>query len=526
MDDVPSEILQEIFEHFIPGYPKSSPMEIHCSGAPFDLDVYEGAKGITPTTTAKYVQHAKEWLSRSAGLPLSVVLDCGDKIASEEYLFLAQFEGFALLSEHRDRWQFANIMLPIPPNDAPRPWIIGSTWTAPEPSSSKTSGSPCPDTDIPLLLALSLSKYRLWADPELRMDIERCTRVRANEDFFPLSYILDPPSPLSSAELSEAQVAKALRTHGADCVDLRMTIPSAEHKRKAGSYEIRPRFSGWADGEEGEGYASTKAGWDERTVYVTLASAYRFIVGLLSLPQDYTRIQHIASPSPESDEDRLKLKSFALITFKNLEDARALVDSWPWNRRKTRASQAVVDEDTKDALQFGFRVCSKARWEELNAEYLAYQRELAVNEERPQAQTIVSPSPAIAPVPLPTHEHHPPSFPPNCLVCVRNLDPGTNKTALPLAKGLIMCNVNYTKGVDSCHLRLTLPVYADALVKHFADAEGGVRAGHVTDKLEEMYWEKVPEKVRAQAVKRLLDGEDELSEAGAQADDSATLARE
>ncbi|KAF7293282.1 RRM-3 domain-containing protein [Mycena chlorophos] len=414
--------------------------------------------------------------------------------------------------------------------------------TVPEPTSSKTSGScsGCPDTDIPLLLALSLSRYRLWAEPELRMDIDRCTRVRANENFFPLSYILDPPSALSSAEMSEAQVAKALRTHGADCVDLRMTIPSAEHKRKAGSYEIRPRFC--VDGEEGGGgYASTKAGWDERTVYVenlpvkckTLASAYRFIVGLMPSSkdtQDYTRIQHIASPSPESEDDRPKLKSFALITFKNLDDARALVDLWPWSRRKEVERPGATDNaDVKDALQFGFRACSKARWEELNAEYLAYQRELAVNEERPQSQAIVSSSPARAPVPLPTHEHHPPSFPPNCLVFVRNLDPSTNKTALRAlfaeALGLGVDNVSeaidyvdYTKGVDSCHLRLTRPIYADALVKHFADGEGGVRAEQVTGKLEEMYWEKVPEKVRAQAVKRLFGGG---VEDGAQVDDGA-----
>nr|GAT44229.1 predicted protein [Mycena chlorophos] len=376
--------------------------------------------------------------------------------------------------------------------------------TIPEPPSAKTS---CPDTDIPLLLALSLSKYRLWADPELRMDIERCTRVRANMNFFPLSYMLDPPSALSSADMSEAQIAKALRAHGADCVDLRMTIPSAEHKRKAGSYEIRPRF--WVDDEKGGGeYASTKAGWDERTVKTCPRDT-----------QDYTRIQHIASPSPESDTERPKLKSFALITLKNLEDARALVDSWPWKRRKTCATEMVVDEDTKDALQFGFRACSKARWDELNAEYLAYQRELAVNEERLQAQPILSSSPTTvsAPLWLSTHDHpdRPPSFPPNCLVFVRNLDPSTNKTALRAlfaealglgvdSAGEAIDYVDYTKGVDSCHLRLTTPIHAQALVKHFADAEGGVRAEHVTGKREEMYWEKVPEKVRAQAVKRLL----------------------
>ncbi|KAJ7073773.1 hypothetical protein C8F01DRAFT_2452, partial [Mycena amicta] len=414
--------------------------------------------------------------------------------------------------------------------------------------AASTSKSTCPDTDLPLLLALSLSRYRLWVDPELRMDIERCTRVRSNDNFFPLSYILEPPSPLSTAEASEAAIAKALRAHAADTVDLRMAIPSAEqmHKRRAGSFEIRPRF--WDNEEE---YPTTRKDWDGPdgenlpAKCKTLAAACRFILGLLpsssaeatssKVTVEYTRMQNIVSPGSRSDDvsaEPPKLKSFALVTFKTVEDAESLLAAWPWKRLKAESVEG--DEDKTAAARFGFRTCSKARWDDLNAEYVEYRAGLAgtedmgrnlgdseqvddsrVNDEQPLALSSFL-RPNIAPNVTPS-----PSYPPNCLVFIRNLDPAANKTSLRAffadALGLgadhadeAIDYVDYTKGVDSCHLRLTSSTHANALVRHFTDkpivqgaGEALVKAELVTGTREEVYWERVPEKVRMQAMKRM-----------------------
>ncbi|KAJ7073820.1 hypothetical protein C8F01DRAFT_1224650 [Mycena amicta] len=209
----------------------------------------------------------------------------------------------------------------LPPTPAARP----PSWRVPTQTFPSCSRSPFRDTD--------------YGGPELRMDIERRTRVRSNDNFFPLSYILEPPAPLSTAETSEAAIAKALRAHAADTVDLRMAIPSAERK-------------------------TSRKDWDARTVYVetllvkckTLAAACRFILGLLpsspaedtcsKVTLEYTRIQNITSPGPPR------------------QHAGLLVAAWPWKRLKPEQVDGTGDKDKTDAARFGFRACSTTRWDE------------------------------------------------------------------------------------------------------------------------------------------------------------------
>ncbi|KAJ7073799.1 hypothetical protein C8F01DRAFT_1360580 [Mycena amicta] len=370
----------------------------------------------------------------------------------------------------------------------------------PTPAAS-TSKSTCPDTDLPLLLALSLSRYRLWVDPEIRMDIERCTRVRSNDNFFPLSYILEPPSPLSTAEASEAAIAKALRAHAADTVDLRMSIPSAEqmYKRKAGSFEIRPRF--W--GNEEEEYPTTRKDWDARTVEVQDArcgvSIHPWTPTFLLGPSDffqsnagdleYTRIQNIISPGSPSDDvsaEPPKLKSFALVTFKTVEDAESSVAAL--EASKTRGRTGRQRQDRRSPLWVPR--AGLARTEDVGRNRGDFESvdDSRVNDEQP-----LSSSRSDIP-------HTPsPSYPPNCLVFILNLDPKQNVA---------------THGVDSCHLRLTSSTYANVPVGHFTDnpmvqgaGDAVVKAELVTETREEVYWEGVPEKVRMQAMKRMSSGE-------------------
>ncbi|KDQ64102.1 hypothetical protein JAAARDRAFT_27728 [Jaapia argillacea MUCL 33604] len=144
-------------------------------------------------------------------------------------------------------------------------------------------------------------------------------------------------------------------------------------------------------------------------------------------------------------------------------------------------------------------------------------------------------------------------YPPNCLLFVRNVHPSTNKTTLrTLFSRTLTASaqngsdeskagggdtdgldyVDFTKGMDSCYLRVATPDHNSLLVEHFAtfpiiqrdglDAEGAkllstsstskgqegqpIEVEAVTGKKEDLYWDKVPEKIRRAAVERALRG--------------------
>ncbi|KAJ7080427.1 hypothetical protein B0H15DRAFT_787274 [Mycena belliarum] len=400
------------------------------------------------------------------------------------------------------------------------------------------------EEDYALLLCLSLSKRRLWSDPDLRRDIEWSSRESANDGFFPLSYLLDSPCPLSSTHASETLIIKALRTHATDVVDVRMAIPSSSsgQGKTRGNFEIRPKF--WDDAV----YPVSREGWDNRTVYVenipvrhkTVPAFFRFILGLLpanSAMPAHNRIQWISLPSHHSDEPgaEAKPKAFALITFATSGDAESLLTAWPWARR---AQHEHESSDASEAAKFGFRTLSMARWEGLNAEYLSYRAKLLADipkEEAPTPAAVARPSdpPSYRPEPRPPVEV-PVAFastlpyPRSCLVFVRNIHPETNKTTLRTFFARTVDTkeaidyVDFNKGMDSCYLRLTTPSHATTLMAQFSENhvvhasglddsgcpgqanEKHVEVELVLGKREEVYWEKVPEKVRLQAVQKAL----------------------
>lgn len=137
-------------------------------------------------------------------------------------------------------------------------------------------------------------------------------------------------------------------------------------------------------------------------------------------------------------------------------------------------------------------------------------------------------------------------YPVGCLVFVKNLNPNTNKTVLrsllasPFSTEPSSCidYVEYNKGLDSvgqgrvhfeclahpesyqCHVRLSSPIYAKLLVDYFTtnrvvqadgqdakgqegDAQGCIAVQVVTGRLEELYWDKVPERIRLDALRRI-----------------------
>ncbi|KAJ7706870.1 hypothetical protein B0H17DRAFT_571391 [Mycena rosella] len=451
---------------------------------------------------------------------------------------------------------------PLPPNAHP------SSSTTNTSASAKGKGREMPperpqaleapaksqysDEDYTVLLCLSLSKHRLWSDPDLRRDIEWSSRARSNDGFFPLSYLLESACPLSAAHASETVIVKALRTYAIDVVDVRMAIPSSGDGpgRTRGNFEIRPKF--WDDGV----YPVSREGWENRTVYVenipikykTVPGFCRFILGLLpatSTMPAHNRVQGITLPSHHSGDPGTepKPRSFALITLADVEDAESLLTAWPWARQQ-QPEQA--SSDASEAVKFGFRALSKARWDELNAQYLSYRAKLLADIQEEEAEVPVAPAlPTAAPFQNrrePTRKAPPVdepiafvstmSYPRNCLVFVRNIHPETNKTTLRTffaravdAKDAIDY-VDFNKGMDSCYLRLTSASHAKSFADHFAQNQivhanglddsgcpstGGaakaVEAELVLGKREEVYWEKVPEKVRLLAVQKALGHE-------------------
>jgi len=230
-------------------------------------------------------------------------------------------------------------------------------------------------------------------------------------------------------------------------------------------------------------------------------------------------------------------------------------------------------EAAKEATRFGFRTLKKADWERLREEYLSCrarliqeineyedaQAEMQIvgkrerEEEAVEAHIQQHPSNATIqsqPKPIPLSPNAP--YPYGCLVFVRNIHPETNKTTLRALFSSMFQHetmgestlkkdgldyVDFNKGVDSCYLRLSTPAHADAVVLHFTkqqliqvnglndkgapvDSSSKVKPialENVTGKREEVYWERVPEKVRKQAVQKTIALAERSSEVGPEA---------
>ena len=221
----------------------------------------------------------------------------------------------------------------------------------------------------------------------------------------------------------------------------------------------------------------------------TVPSILNYILSLLpekqACPTPAIRIQNVAFPPHHLDKpgDQPKCRGFALVVLASDQDKDFLLERWPWDRSR---SQSDCEEDghvpeVEEAVKFGFRTLSKARWSELKEEYLAYRQQLLdeINtHEDAEVSISVLLDPSLAPSsssqdvkldsggrahqedmrsPSPPPIIHPSSpYPPNCLVFARNLHPETNKTTLrklfstaltPSMDGLDY--VDYNKGMDS-----------------------------------------------------------------------------
>ena len=187
-------------------------------------------------------------------------------------------------------------------------------------------------------------------------------------------------------------------------------------------------------------------------------------------------------------------------------------------------------EEESEARKAGFRALSRERWDKLQAEYAEYRETLLrriAAAEVPTPNKIKCTQHGSAPTgqPLqPVPEPQSQSFPAGCVLFARHVPPDTNKTALRtrfsalLADAAALDYIDYTKGLDSvgpplsipgslahcwqCYLRLMTPEYAQELLGASRDTESGLELELLEGRREEVYWENVPEKVRALAVQR------------------------
>ncbi|KAF9458488.1 hypothetical protein BDZ94DRAFT_1270562 [Collybia nuda] len=433
------------------------------------------------------------------------------------------------------------------------------------------------EEDYENLLCLALSDYAMWLDPDLRRNVEWNSRpgpgYQGNDGFIPLTSLLRTSKILAPLHLwsLETAIAKAIRFHAATSLEIRLRVsePSTSAWTKAGDsaaevggYEIRRK-----DWEITREHLS-RGQWEERSIYLenipvqfrTIPGIVRFTLALLSgnpVPDPQrNRVQGISLPPHHQDKpgDPPVCKGFAILVLANREDAEYLLTKWPWIRATlddTKTSAVPMSTEVQDAMRFGFRTLSKVRWEQMREEYLAYRGRLVeeINaSEDAKPLVIVSSVPqftsaedqyTLSPKDPPVESDTPvldlsSPYPPNSLLFVRNLHPETNKTTLrkffatsfqePLANGTIQSDgldyIDFNKGMDSCHLRLTTPKHAQILISYFSQnslcqPQGLADSGAPTDvqsnaisvelvvgRREDLYWEKVPEKVRREAVRR------------------------
>ncbi|KAI0758035.1 hypothetical protein C8Q74DRAFT_1452023 [Fomes fomentarius] len=428
-------------------------------------------------------------------------------------------------------------------------------------SKRKSINAAAKDEDLAALLCLSLSDYTLWSNVDLRRAV-----ALADEGWIPFSYLRQQSTYFVhlSSKPPEAALVRAVRHHAEDTLEIRMLVAAPSKAAWYGKevtteeqsgYEIRRKD--WADALV-RVRNSTRNEWETRTVYLesvpllyrSVAGIYQFSTVLLSSTGS-SRVQSITLPPHHLDRpgDVPKCKGFALVTLGDLEDAKRLVSEWPWYPRRTFASTNPGESSTTlvEAVKFGFRALSKARWDELKEEYVAHRQRLldeiagarstahgydydtdaAMEAEEPGTVTEAPSQPQVG---LSLDPSAP--FPPGCLVFVRNVHAETNKTTL---KSLFSAHafggtssaldyVDYNKGMTSCHLRLSTPHHARTLVSTFdatpivqlqgLDGAGSlpppsssvkpITAEIVDGEREELYWNKVPEKVRREAVRKAI----------------------
>ncbi|KAL4081447.1 hypothetical protein V8B97DRAFT_27979 [Scleroderma yunnanense] len=428
--------------------------------------------------------------------------------------------------------------------------------------------------DIAALALLALSDHKIWSDADLRRKLDECLQCTdaSTAGFVPINYLMRRPPFRGSwtAELSETEVVKALRTYASEMLQVRMLVsaPSSSvwygtgktsRKKDVGGYEVRRKD--WETLLDHPLRKLRTAQWEERTVYMecvptqcrSIAGIARF-TQLLLLPVPLPcsiLVQNVTLPPHHQDipGDIPKCRGYALVTLSTTEQRDTLLDKWPWTRRLVNVDDDSGISEIREARKFGFRTISKTRWDQLNEEYVAYRQKLV--DEAVESNRRAFPHRPDMSAHMPSEDEkslalescpdaavlettYASSYPYGCLVFVRHVQPETNKTTLKalFSKSFARAGqtsgldyVDFNKGMDSCHLRLASPRHSTTLMDHFIQHpivqsnglddtgrtpekdEKEIKMEVIQGKKEELYWEKIPEKVRRQAVEKAIQAQ-------------------
>ncbi|KAH9035175.1 hypothetical protein EDB83DRAFT_1778384 [Lactarius deliciosus] len=377
--------------------------------------------------------------------------------------------------------------------------------------------------DRATLCSLAFSDYQLWTNPFLRdPNRDGFTSIRT---LFHRSHIFLADND-DAFEWTEASVVKCMSR---DFFDLRMILVDKTRSRFAGGYEVRRKD--WAEVTHRFPTFSPEY-WDARTVYIeNIPHQFRSTLGICKLLRTLLNssgaVQHVLFPPHHQDPPDAvpRCKGFALVTLNEPDVVSDLLSRFPYDGDNTRPpTDDNDDEDSSaeesEARKAGFRTLPKERWETLQAEYAEYRESLlrriaaAASSTEPAPNKIKSvhdppEEPERAPAVNPPQTQ---SYPSGCVLFARHVPPDTNKTALRARFSALLADadaldyVDYSKGLDSCYLRLKTREHAQALLEA-ARSDHDVSAQEpelelLKGRREEMYWENVPEKVRALAVQR------------------------
>ncbi|KAK7676140.1 hypothetical protein QCA50_014923 [Cerrena zonata] len=452
-------------------------------------------------------------------------------------------------------------------------------------NTKETSVSLVVEQEWTTLMYLAMSEYALWSDVELRHKIGTSDEgyiplaylLRHSSYFSTLEN--------TTAEVLLVKSIRTHAPSVFDVrMQTSQSSRHTQHKQTAfGGFEIRRKD--WQNVLK-RSNEQTKQGWEGITVYMeclplqhrSASRIVQFIQEIIgdkhpssssTLPEPF--VQHVSFPKHFQDKhtDIPKCKGFALVTLSSSEQAQSLLENWPWKRR-IDAIHSDRSPLAHEAHKFGFRTLSRVRWAALNEAYLSHGQSLlgqipeSEHHEDSSSERLVDDSPCTIDINLPTDSESRPSvsgkttssslYPYNCLVFVRNIHPETNKTTLrtlfssafaspqtvlPPRDGLDY--VDFNKGMDTCFLRLATSSHGRALINYFSGTHI-IQASGVDDigqpsngdqkpismelifgTREELYWGNVPDKIRKQAVKRVLDLENGTLERDVEKDEKKRM---
>ncbi|KAF8261188.1 hypothetical protein EI94DRAFT_1833435 [Lactarius quietus] len=291
-------------------------------------------------------------------------------------------------------------------------------------------------------------------------------------------------------DISEGSVVKYLNK---DVFDIRMITFDRSQSRFpniAGGHDIRRKD--WAEVTKRFPTFSPEY-WDARTVYILREHPQLVplngwnMQSIARHPELQPHPAHsISSIPPRPPRRLLKCKGFALVTLNDPTIISDLLSRFP-NRKRTRWASTLSNE----------------RCDVLQVEYVEY-RESLLRHMAVDTNTTPNATP---------NAYSSPDEPERASEPKSRTRRESAVTALRTLFSALLANpsaldyIDSTKGLDSCYFRLTAPEHAQALLEAARPKQGDASVQDLELELlggqrEEVYWEKVPEKVRALAVQR------------------------